>query len=86
MAVDIFTSFTRILSGPIAFSAFKLILFLWTTVTALIFSYALAGNYSSLIVKMLGWFFNLSMIVATISFSINLLAKVPNFVGYLHLH
>ena len=64
---------------PAAFLASKLliILFIWLTAAALIFNY-LKFIFNTYI--MLGWFLNLPMIVATISFSLTLLAKVPNFV------
>ena len=65
MYPDIFKTFSEILSGPVAFLASKLliILYIWLTGAALISSSAVAGNLF-LILIMLGWFLNLSMIVA----------------------
>ena len=55
MEADIFTTLTGILSGPFTFLASKLlvILSIWSTVAALIFSSA-AGRNSFLILIMLG--------------------------------
>ena len=44
MFAGIFTTFTGTFTGPVAFLAFKLILFFWLTVAALIFSSAVAGD------------------------------------------
>ena len=69
MYADIFITCTEILSDPVTFLAFKLlnILFIWSTLAASIFNSAAAEN-SFLIPIMLGWFLNLSVIVATIFF------------------
>ena len=55
MFADIFTTFTEMLSGPVAFLVSKLLinLFIWSTIVALIFSSAVGGN-SFLILIMLG--------------------------------
>ena len=86
MYADIFTIFTGILSGPVAFLTSKrlIILFIWSTIAALILSSAVDRN-SFLIHKMHGWFLNLSIIVVAIYFSLTLLAKVPNFVEFLQV-
>ena len=70
MFADIFTTFTEMLFDPVAFLASKLLinLFIWSIIVALIFSSAIGGN-SFLILIMLGWFLNLSMIIATIFFT-----------------
>ena len=75
MYADIFTTCTGIVSGPLAFLASKLqiILFIWSTLAASIFNSVAAEN-SYLIPIILGWFLNLTMIVA-IFFSLTLLHR-----------
>lgn len=70
MFADICTTFSGILFIPVAFLVSKrlVILFIWSTVAALIFSFTVAGNS-----------FFILILICRLHFCY--LAEVPNFVG-----